>query len=808
MYLSLNWIREFCPFSTTDSPRDIGARFSIHAAEVEDVLPRGEALPSISVARVLDVAKHPDADRLSVCRVETGDGEAEIVCGAPNVRAGMTVPLAKPGVTVAGHKIRAAKVRGVRSAGMLCSQRELGVSEDGNGLWELEADLEAGVLLTEAYPELCDTVLEVDNKSLTHRPDLWGHYGLAREFSAIYGEPLLPLEVDETLATASGDAGIRVAEFEGDVASARLCRRYCGLRIDGIHVGPSPAWLQHRLWAIGSRPINNIVDVTNYILFELGQPLHAFDSAKVRGGIIHVRRGGEGENLPLLDGSEVTLGPDALVIADADGPVALAGVMGGGGSEISEATTSVFLESANFDPSNVRRTSVKHSKRTDSSMRFEKSLDPENARTGILRAAAMILRLCPDAKVVGALQDVGYEPPSPIEIQTTPEFLHRRLGKELEVDESRGILERLGFGVDERGDEGWTVRVPSWRATKDVSIQEDLVEEIGRIHGYDNIEPYAPEWPVEAVPVNESRATERRAKEFLALHGGLDEVYTYNLIGPAHCERFGLDPELHLKLLNPMNEDMDRLRREIVPVLLEKAQANQRFFERFGLFELGRVFKKDAANLRSPELPEEVSRLSAVLSFPKRAPENFDALRHTVVTLLETLRCAAIEISPWEPDSGTDLPAWVHPSVAGLVSLSDSPVGYLYRIHPRIEQSLDLRGEVMAFDLDFDSIVRCPKREPDYRPPRKFPTVGFDVAVVVPARALVRDVNAVIAEAAGARLLSSEVFDVFPLDDGSRSVAFHLVFGSDEQTLDGEAVTALQDAVVAALEGAGYTLRS
>ena len=807
MLISLRWIREFCAFETAETPLQIGARLSLHTAEVENVIESRPELAASVAARVLEVRRHPEADRLTVVRIAAGDrGEAEVVCGAPNVREGLLAPWAPPGTSIGGRQIARTPVRGVLSAGMLLSEKELGVSEQGAGLWELPAGTEPGTPLSQLFPDLADAALEIDNKSLTHRPDLWGHHGIAREFSAIYRAPLAPLAVDESLARAPGDPGIRVT-VEGAGVGGRegLCRRYCGLRIDGVRIGPSPPALASRLLAVGSRPISNIVDVTNYILFELGQPLHAFDAARVEGGI-RVRRAAPGESLDLLDGTVVPLDPEDLVIADGRGPVALAGIMGGARSEISESTTSIFLESANFAPARVRRTSVRVGKRTDSSLRFEKSLDPENARIGILRAARRILDLCPGARVTGQLQDVGYEAAKPIEISTSASFITRRLGTEIPSAEVKGSLERLGFACAGPADGEWTVRVPSWRATKDISMREDLVEEVGRIHGYGSIQPFPPSRPIEAPPPNEHRRLERRVKDFLTLHAGLTEVYTYAMVGQAHCRLFGLDPEAHLRLVNPVSEDMDRMRREIVPVHLEKARENQRYKRLFGFFETGRTYRKPKEALRSRELPEERTRCAGLLSFEEKRPENFFEARGIVLGLCEDLRIASPETAP----PAGSLPPWAHPAVCAAVLASGKERGFIYRVHPEYEAKLELRGDVIAFDLDFDGLLEGPRRPIEYRPPSRYPVVPFDVAVVVPERTTSKEVMELIRAAGGDLLLSVDVFDVFRsagLGEGKKSMAFHLVFGSSERTLEGAEITVLEMRIMDALRGRGYTLR-
>ncbi len=812
MLISLNWVREFCPFETGESANEIGVRFSLHTAEVESVVEIGEALRGVRVCEVQTVEPHPDADRLAVVKVSVGEDTAHVVCGAPNVRPGLLVPYAPPGATVSGRQIARAKVRGISSEGMLCSQKELGVSADGAGLWELPAGITPGTALVEELAQLDDVILEVDNKSLTHRPDLWGHYGIAREFSCLYRTPLQPLCLSEELSNASGQSQVNV-RFDGDDIGGAdgLCRRYCGLEIEGVTVGPSPAWLQSRLLAIGSRPINNIVDVTNYILFELGQPLHAFDTALVRGGEIVVRRAAAGEKLELLDDSTVTLEKTDLVIADGSVAVALAGVMGGAGTEIRDDTTRVFLECANFSPVQVRRTARRLGKQTDSSMRFEKSLDPEMVRDAILRAAQLILDISPGAQVVGPLQDVGYEPAPSIEIESRAKFISNRLGAATPAAKVRETLEQLGFKVKGKTDGAWNVTVPSWRSTKDVSIQEDLVEEVGRIHGYDSIEAFAPQWEVAAPNGNPHRTFERKAKEFLVQFACLHEVFTYSMVGAAHCERFGLDPDAHLRLKNPMSEDLDRMRREIVPLHLEKVKENQRYQLEFGMFEIGRVFRKAAARLRDPELPEELNRLCVVLSFEKESSANFYHARHIALRLLRWLGIGGCEMCPLPP--ARDVAKWVHPEVAGrLVTAGASDGeewGVVYRVHPETMRALKLKGDVVAIDLAFDALYeRGPRCAIDYVPPQRYPTVPFDVAVVAELRTPVREIRTVIEQAAGGALLEVEVLSVYDeLGDGKKSVAFHLVFGSPERTLSGDEVSALQQRVIGLLQERGFNLR-
>jgi phenylalanyl-tRNA synthetase beta chain len=827
--ISTSWIREFCPFKTREAPREIGVRFSLATAEVEGVEARGEGLEKILAAKVLAVRPLPSggsgpsgAAGLTVVKIDAGKagGSPEVVCGAPNVREGLVAPYAPPGSHAGDREIGVATIRGVQSPGMLLSEAELGLSDAADILWELPEGTAPGTSIAKLFPGLADVVLEVDNKSLTHRPDLWGHYGIAREFSVIYGAPLKPYPVPEDLARAPGSAGIRVEidpEASPDVPPR--CSRYCGLRIDGVKIAPSPDWLRHRLFAVGLRPISNVVDVTNYVMLELGQPLHSFDTARIRGGLIRVRRAAPGETIRLLDGSEPELGPEDLVIADGGGAVAIAGVMGGEGSGIDGATNSVFLEAANFNAAGVRRTSLR-TVRTDASARFEKSLDPAMTRMAILRAAGMILDLSPGAVVTGDLQDVGAPPRPPIVIDVSPGMIADRLGASVSPKKIHGILAGLGFGVDGGGAPGpagagrsgsgsrsavWRVTVPSWRATKDISIPEDLVEEIGRLHGYGKIKPFAPLWPVEAPEPNEVRLFERRAKRFLALHGGLSEVMTYSMVGAVHCRTFGLDPEVHLKLRNPMSEDLDRMRREIVPAHLEKARENARFFPSFGFFEVGRVYLKEPGRLQEPELPRENVRIAGILAFEKKREENFQELRHIVLALIAHLRAPAVDVKPLEADR-----SWIHPVVGARVLAGGIDLGRFYRIHPETEARLELTGDVLAFDLDFDALYALPAAERKYRKLPRFPFVTFDMAVVAPERMPAAEIAEVIRRGAGDGLRSLDPFDVYRgqgLPEGTKSIAFHIAVGAADHTLSSAEADGFRDGVIAALNAAGLRLR-
>ncbi|MCM8530850.1 MAG: phenylalanine--tRNA ligase subunit beta, partial [Lentisphaeraceae bacterium] len=490
MWISLNWIKDFVDYQDDLTPNELGVLISLRVAEVEDVKICGEALSQVRVAEVTKTEPHPDADKLKLATLFDGSETRTIVCGAANCRPGIKIPFADIGAKFnytnkegkpAVLEIKPTKIRGVESTGMLCSQSELGLADSSDGIWELPADMELGKKLSELdeFKSVNDVLFEIDNKSLTHRPDLWGHYGLAREFSAIYNLPLK--EISGADLNGSGSSDFKV------VNSAETCRRYSGLEVRNVKVAPSPQWMQDRLTSVGMNTINNLVDITNYILLELGQPMHAFDVEKLGDKTITVRSGKAGEVFKALDEKDYELTEEDLVIDNNGEAVALAGVMGGLDSGVSDSTTHLFLESANFDAATVRRTSTRCGLRSDSSARFEKSLDPENTVIAMARAVELIKETCPEAEIVGTVIDSYEKPYEKLSIDTSIEFLQKRLGTtDITEEFIREKLTSLGFGLEGN----LNISIPTWRATKDVSIAEDIVEEVGRMYGYDNIKPY------------------------------------------------------------------------------------------------------------------------------------------------------------------------------------------------------------------------------------------------------------------------------------------------------------------------------
>ncbi len=750
MKFSYNWLREMVEGLDT-TPQELMRRITLKTAECEGVEETGAPLEAASEAIVVSVEPMGSSHNRKAIVETARYGQKTVVCGAPNCRVGLhTVYLP------VGRK----KIEGVESDGMLASAAELGIGRDHSGIIELQRPLNLSA----------DFVIEVDNKSLTHRPDLWGHHGMAREVAAITGKKLLdPVRA----ALPGGTAPIQVT-----VEDFALCPRYSALVFENVTVQPSPLWLQYRLEAIGLNAINNIVDVTNFVMAELAQPMHAFDADKLRGGII-VRTAKAGEKIAALNGETYELDESNLVIADPAGAVALAGVIGGAESAISESTRRIVLESANFNASSVRKTSSRLKLRTDASMRFEKAQDPLNTLRGLRRALQLLQEVSPGIRVAGGVAD-AYRPiaePSPIELPL--DWLDRKLGRAVPPSEVRAILESLEFGVDETGSRTFSVRVPTWRATKDVTIKDDLAEEVGRMIGYDSISPVAPLAPARVPPANPERAFHHRVREMAAAQG-FTEVYNYSFVSEEQARTFEMERDV--EVANPIASDQHLMRSGLLAGIAKNVNDNARHFESFRLFEIGRAVHKD----------REVPRFVAAIY----------AKDDGVAGLLELKRlteCLLVGVSVRPTQSKT----YEHPRRSGDIYHGDALVGRLFEFHPSVVET----GRAAALDLDLSAMEKFEASPVSYQPVRRFPTSAFDLSVIAPPRTLIGDVEHRLRELAGPALVSISFVREFTLPDGSRSLSYRLTAGAADRTLSSEEVGAMRAAIIDGMRAAGFDLK-
>ncbi|MEQ8765005.1 MAG: phenylalanine--tRNA ligase subunit beta [Planctomycetota bacterium] len=787
MKLSLNWIQDFVDLSGID-PEDIKTKLSLTTAEIEGIEIVGGELPGIVIGEVLTVGPHPGADRLRLTRVSTGDDEFPVVCGAPNVEQGQRIAFATIGAVLPdGLKIKRAKIRGEESCGMICSEVELGIGEDGDGILVLDGDAEVGQPFGEYWGR--DVVLEIDNKSITHRPDLWGLYGFARELSAIFGRPLEPYPGPEL---PIGDGEVRV-----DIQDGLRCRRYMAAIFDGVRVQTSPRWLQQRLRAVGVRSINTIVDISNYVMMELGQPTHAFDLAKLQGDTIGVRMAKSGEKLVTLDGNERKLQETVQLITDASGPIALAGVMGGEATEISETTQSLLLESATFDPVVTRRASVTLGLRSEAVARFEKDLDPTWTELAVRRFLDLASTIDPEIRLRGSLIDAwGGERPSVPKVVLRLSQVERKLGVPLSADQVRSLLESIAFCVEVKG-EALEVTVPSHRATKDVQHEDDLIEEVGRLYGYNNIPPQVPSAPVTPPRRDPVWDVTRRVQDVLSLAGGFHEVYDYSFGADELIDACGLAAEPHLKLRNPIAANMTRLRRSLVPGMLVFLQKNLRFERDFRIFQVGRGYHPEREGESGlPFETREVVGIGCRRSSGK-SPSLFFEMKGSVDTLLAEMGVSGELESERSPDL-----VWIHPSRSAAVVVGDREVGYVGELHPRLIKELDLEADAALFSLDLRVLAELRDKDRRFRELPRFPSSRLDISVIVPVTQRVRSLERSIIEAASPYVSSARLFDVYEgkqIPEGHRSLSFEIEFQAEDRTLTDEEITGFQDRIVETL---------
>lgn len=777
MLFSTNWLRELVDGLDTPAP-ELGLLITMKTAEHEGVEHVGNHFEQVCAARVVSTEPLRGANVKAV--VETGRyGTKTVVCGAKNCRAGIVTAYVPAGVSLQGLRIETTAIAGVESDGMLAAADELGISRDHSGILELDG-VNPGDPIPGCEP---DAIIEIDNKSITHRPDLWGHHGMAREVAAILGKPLRD-PVDLSLLPPAGDGAVAV-----DVEDFTLCPRYSALVFENVTVKPSPLWLQYRLEAIGLNPINNIVDVTNYVMSEIAQPMHAFDHDTLKGNRIIVRPAFAGERLVALNGEEYALDPSNLMIADAERAVAIGGVIGGLDTGIVEKTTRIVLESANFRAGNIRKTSTRLKLRTDASMRFEKAQDPHNTVRGLARALTLLGEVSPGIRLVGGLVDTAALMPAPPRIDLPLDWLSRKLGRAVDPAEVRRILTALQFGVDGAATGTITVTVPSWRATKDVTIKDDLVEEIGRMVGYDAIPPTSPLVPAAVPPASPERLYHHDVRRAVAAQG-FTEVYNYSFVSEDRAREFGFEPAAHLAVTNPIASDQGLMRISLVPNIVRNIRDNARHLDSFRLFETGNEIHK-----RTGDLPHEIPHLvAAVYDKHGDGQSGLFECKRLAECLLPGCAVAPAQPVPYE-----------HPTRTWNVSWQDREIGRLFELHPDY-----CEGRAALLDVNLEIAYRLRPARGRYKPLRRYPSSAFDVSIVAGARELVGSLQRIVAGHAGDLFESVAFVRQYsgpPLAEGTKSVSFRVTIGAPDRTLSADDVAAARARIIDGMKAAGYELR-
>ncbi len=797
MKLPLKWLREFV---TTDaSVEEISRRLSVAGLEVENIERLAPSFEGVTIARVLDVQKHPNADRLHLCQVDSGAEKLSIVCGAPNVQAGMTAALARVGARLGKEPpLQAAVIRGVRSEGMLCSERELGLSTEHAGILSLPLDAPLGAPLAD-YLGLDETVFDV--AVLANRGDCLSILGLAREVSALFDVRLtLPhlrtIKIDRRDGASGANAG-----FSVEMAAPDLCPRYAALKMTGIKIGPSPSWLKRRLELCGTRSINNVVDATNYVMLELGQPLHAFDLTKIAGGKIVVRRAGSDREFITLDNEKRVLEPDDLLIADAQKPLAIAGIMGGQNSEVSEATTTVLLESAYFEPMTIARTARRLGLRSEASYRFERSVDRMGQVAALFRVAEL-LRQIANAREDGPIVDYDVRPAPPREITLDPKKLAALLGVEIPAPEVRRRLLALGATVKKsaQGKNLLSVVPPPYRS--DLNEPADLAEEVARLTGLEDIPAELPARRFAYAPPNREREFFRGAREIVQ-GAGFTEMDTLAFATIADNDKFaGIATGEPVRVQNPLAEELRQMRRSLVPALIEALRFNlNRQAPNFHAFEIAKVYSLEAG---APVERVALAALSygdyAMAEVGKPAIKaSFFTLKGVLEVFLGGLGIGA-RVSYVPPADG-EL-KFLHPGRAAKVVLDGAVLGYLGEMHPREAMERDLNEPCVVSELDLEKLKAygfTPRGS--IEPPPRFPAVRRDLALVIdrefPAAAVVNAIR----ELGSEMLEDVTVFDVYEgqsVASGKKSIALALTYRAKDRTLTDEEVNRVHAALVEA----------
>ena len=786
MKVSLNWIRDYVQLPADADLKKLAYDLTMSTVEVEDATDLSASFHDMVVGVINTIEQHPNADKLKVCKTDIGGRVEDIVCGGSNLREGMKVAVALPGAMCKWHgegdlvEIKKSKLRGVDSYGMICGAVEIGLAdlfptkEETHILDLSDFDAPAGTPLADAL-DLNDIILEIDNKSMTNRPDLWGHYGIAREIAALYDLPMTQFpHFDRNVENTSG--------FHVTVEDAERCPRMTGTQIENVCVKPAPYWMQVRIWKTGMRPINALVDITNYVMLATGQPSHAYDSDHIAGHII-VRRAKAGETLTLLNGKELPLSTDDLTIADDAGIVGLAGVMGGAKDSILPTTSKVILEIANFQAAGIRRTALRYDNRTEASARYEKAIDPERCDQALDLSMQLFSDLYPEMKVTGLVDEYPRHLKQ-AEIDVPLSWLERRLGKRLSPDEIKHKMELLGYGITFNGDNMHVV-VPTWRSTGDVSIQADIMEEVARMYGYENFEAEPITTTFDGAINQLDKDLERRIKEYLAIRCGMQEIFTYPWMEESYVNAVLQSTEGILSLSTPPSPAERFVRSSLLPNLCKAVVKNERYFNEFSIFETAQVFRDE--NYTSPYDPREKlpSQRKNVAGAFATTDKDITALFRKAKGVVEMMaRYVHMETLTFRQ---TEKPVWADNVVWLNIYRGDEKVGDLALLAKKVSMVCGIKNlNVMLFQLDQDSLVPLKSRTNTFTHLAEYPMTDYDISLLVDGSVQWKDVAQTVRGIKSELLHGAAFVDEYrgkQVPAGKKSLTLRLAIGSKDKTL-------------------------
>ena len=787
MKVSLNWIRDYVKLPEDMDLKRLAYDLTMSTVEVEDAVDLGASFHDMVVGEIKEVLPHPNADKLRICRTDIGGGDIkEIVCGGSNLRGGMKVAVALPGSFCRWHgegepvEIKQSKLRGVESYGMICGAVEIGLADlfpvEGEAvILDLsDFDAPAGTPLADAL-DLNDIILEIDNKSMTNRPDLWGHYGIARELAALYHLPMA--EFPHFDRNVENTAGFRVT-----VEDTERCPRMTGTQIENVCVKPAPYWMQVRIWKTGMRPINALVDITNYVMLATGQPSHAYDSDHIAGHII-VRRAKAGETLTLLNGKELPLSTDDLTIADDAGIVGLAGVMGGAKDSILPTTSKVILEIANFQAAGIRRTALRYDNRTEASARYEKAIDPERCDQAFDLSMQLFHELYPDMQVTG-LADHYPVPLQKAEIDVPVSWLERRLGKTLTPEDITAKLAPLGFQLTFNGDNMHVV-VPTWRSTGDVSIKADIMEEVARMYGYENFEAEPITTSFDGAINQLDKDLERHIKEYLSIRCGMQEIFSYPWMEESYVNAILQSTDGILALSTPPSPSERFIRSSLLPNLCKAVAKNERYYGDFAIFETAQVFHD--TDYTTPYDPREKlpSQRKNVAGAFVSAGKDVAALFRKAKGVVEMMpRYTHMERFTFKQ---VEKPVWADNVVWLNIYLGEEKVGDLALLAKKVSMACGIKNmNVMLFQLDQDSLVPLKSRTNTFTHLAEYPMTDYDISLLVDGSVQWKDVAQTVRGIKSELLHGAAFVDEYrgkQVPAGKKSLTLRLAIGSKDKTL-------------------------
>ncbi len=787
MFVSINWIKEYVDLTGVDIKKLINS-FTLATAEVEDIIVKGEDIKDVVVGEILTIENHPNSKKLHLLTVDGGDRIYNVVCGAPNVRENMKIAFVKAGGKVPAGDITLATVAGYESEGMCCSAFELGLSDDKSGLMEIDVDVPNGTDLKDIYP-IDDIIFEVDNKSLTNRPDLWGHYGIAREIAALADRELKPLPLAEL--DYQGNEKIKVTVERPD-----LVYRYSCVKMDNITKNVSPMAMQIRLYYCGMRGINLLADLTNYIMLEMGQPTHAFDANKIDEIVVGTPK--EDCKFTTLDNQERDITTDTLLIKNGQTPVAIAGIMGGLDSEIVGDTDAVVLECANFDGISVRKSSSRLGLRTDASARYEKMIDPEMTVTAAKRFAYLLKSIDEGAKIASQLTDEYVRKYPEISITFDKAYVDKYTGIDITEERIVKTLTALGFGVEKDG-ENFKVAVPSFRATKDVTIKADIIEEITRIYGYDNFSIITTRSPLKPVKSSPVRSQSNEIKDILVKHFNLHEVHSYIWGDVRKYKKLGIEVEDNVKVLNIESSDNGTIRNSMIPTLLQAVSENKDYGESFGIFEIGRVVKGVKADGTANE-----RRSLGIVLYDKTVSEK--DLFFKAITLINNI-FTQVKHKDAILTKTAPLHAWQHPKNTADIACDGVVLGQFNTLHPTNAQKLDKIGKAVCIEIDIDAFTEINGANIDFTEPSQQQSTYYDLSLILKAGVTFADIKACWDKLGLEELKSVKVIDTYENED-MKSATVRLIFSAKDRTLEMDEVQAWIDEILANLKNIGIELRA